>query len=181
VSEEDLLQRARRGDAAAFADLCVPHQRRAFNLALRLCGSRELAADLCQEALLRAYTSLGRFRGDSAFGTWLLRIVHNLCIDAMRRRDRRPQSSLEEEPVPPTGGDDPEEELLRQERRRLLLAALRRLSPEFRAAVVLRDVQGLSYDEAAAVAGVPVGTFKSRLHRARAELRELLRGTAVFG
>lgn len=181
--ERGLLQRARRGDADAFAALVEPHQRQIFNLALRLIGDRDLAADLTQDALLRAYLGLARFRGESRVGTWLARITHNACLDALRWRSRHPQQSLDDG-APGTGAallqgladaaPGPEAEVLRRESEGRLLAALETLDPEFRAAVVLRDIQGMSYEEAAAVAGVPVGTLKSRLHRARTRLRELL-------
>jgi RNA polymerase sigma-70 factor (ECF subfamily) len=158
------------------------YQRRAYNLAFRLLGDGEEAADVVQDALVRAYTRLGEFRGDAAFSTWLYRIVHNMCLDALRWRARHPRAPLpaaggpESRPAsaPADPGDGPEAAALRREQRDALVRALAELSPEFRAAVVLRDVQGLDYAEVAAITGVSLGTVKSRLHRARARLRELL-------
>lgn len=186
TEERRLLVLARRGDPDAFADLVAPYQRRLFNLALRLVGDRDLAADLTQDALLRAYRSLGRFRGEARFATWLSRITHNACLDALRWRSRHPAQPLdavngEGQPRPevPDPGPGPEAGVLRGELQAVLVRALDALDPEFRAAVILRDVQGRSYEEAAAIAGIPVGTLKSRLHRGRAHLRELLAPAGV--
>jgi RNA polymerase sigma-70 factor (ECF subfamily) len=182
ASEAELLARARRGDADAFAALVEPLQRRAFNLALRMLGDPDEAADVAQDALVRAYTRLGDFRGEASFATWLHRIVHNTALDALRWRARHPVEFLDPSPAagddPPrevaAAGEGPEAAAVRADERRAILRALAALSPEFRAAVILRDVQGLDYDEVAAVTGVSLGTVKSRLHRARARLRQLL-------
>lgn len=181
-SEADLLAQARLGDADAFATLIEPHQRRAYNLALRLLGDPDEAADVAQDALVRVYTRLGDFRGDAAFSTWLHRIVHNMCLDALRWRARHPALSLSGGPREEDGvereigstAEDPADAAVRADQRQAIRRALDGLSVEFRSVVVLRDVQGLDYEEIAAITGVGLGTVKSRLHRARSRLRDLL-------
>jgi RNA polymerase sigma-70 factor (ECF subfamily) len=182
ASEAELLVLARGGDPDAFAALVAPLQRRAFGLAYRMVGEPEEAADVTQDALVRAFTRIGDFRGDASFATWLHRIVHNTALDALRWRARHPVEPLDpgaerqgdpvREPVAVAAG--PEDIAVRADERRAIERALAALPPEFRAAVVLRDLQGLDYEEVAAVTGVSLGTVKSRLHRARARLRELL-------
>ena len=182
-SERRLLQRARRGDVAAFEQLLAPLMQPALVLAVRLLGDRQLAEDVAQDALLKAFTGIRHFRGDARFATWIFRIVHNACTDAIRYRARRPQASLDAggsgehpgpaaEPADPAPG--PEDVALERHGRAALLAAITALSPEYRAVVLLRDVQGLSYEEVAAITGQNLGTVKSRLHRARAALRTTL-------
>jgi RNA polymerase sigma-70 factor (ECF subfamily) len=182
TSEVELLELARGGDPDAFAALIAPLQRRAYTLALRMLGEREEAADVTQDALVRAYTRIADFRGEASFATWLHRIVHNTALDALRWRARHPIEALD--PMPSGGGEPvrevasatagPEDIAVRADERRAIERALAALTPEFRAVVVLRDVQGLDYEEVAAVTGVSLGTVKSRLHRARARLRQLL-------
>jgi len=130
---------------------------------------------------VRAFRGLGNFRGNAGFGTWIFRIVHNLWVDSLRRRPAIDQVCLESQSNLADPSPGPEKAMLRQERLAAFLAALRRLGPDARAAVVLRDIHGFAYEEASSVAGVPVGTFKFRLHRGRAELRALLRGSALVG
>ncbi len=182
ASEAELLNLARGGDPDAFAELIAPLQRRAYTLAFRMLGEREEAADVTQDAVVRAYTRIADFRGDASFATWLHRIVHNTALDALRWRARHPVEALD--PKPPGGGEPvrelaaaaagPEDIAVRADERRALERALAALTPEFRAVVLLRDVQGLDYEEVAAVTGVSLGTVKSRLHRARARLRQIL-------
>jgi RNA polymerase sigma-70 factor (ECF subfamily) len=180
-----LLRRARAGDPAAFEELVTPLLQPAYQLAVRLLGDRDLAEDVTQEALVKAFTGIRGFRGQARLATWLFRIVHNACTDALRHRARRPSLSLysagrEEEEGrpgdPPDPAPGPEERAMEQAGREAILRAVAALPPEFRAVVVLRDVQGLSYEEIAAITGVTLGTVKSRLHRARAALRSALGG-----
>jgi RNA polymerase sigma-70 factor (ECF subfamily) len=189
ASERELLDLARGGDPDAFAALVAPLQRRAFNLAYRMVGEPEEAADITQDALVRAYSRIGEFRGEASFATWLHRIVHNTALDALRWRARHPVEALD--PSPAGGGDPPrevaaatagpEDMAVGAHERRAIERALAALTPEFRATVVLRDLQGLDYEEVAAVTGVSLGTVKSRLHRARARLRELLTADGTHG
>lgn len=188
AAEADLLAAARRGDPDAFSALIAPLQGRAFNLAFRMLGDADEAADVTQDALIRAFTRLRDFRGDASFATWLHRIVHNTALDALRWRARHPADRLDAsfgDGDPPrevaATSEGPEDAAVRADERRAIERALAALTPEFRAAVVLRDVQGLDYDEVAVITGVSLGTVKSRLHRARARLRALLTSDGTAG
>lgn len=179
-----LVHRARAGEVAAFNLLVLQHQDAAYSLALRFLGSQQAAEDATQEAFLRAYRGIERFEGER-FRPWLLSIVANAARDELRRQKRRPQRSLDQarddvdRPAidPPDPGPSPEDATLRGELRGLLEAALRELPEDWRMVVLLSDVHGLAYDEVAAALGVPVGTVKSRLSRARGRLRDLLRAS----
>jgi RNA polymerase sigma-70 factor (ECF subfamily) len=171
------LAAARGGDAAAFGQLVRVYQDRLVNALLYVCGSHDEAEDVAQEALVQAYVKLATFAGDSAFYTWLYRIAMNAAIS--RRRKRRDAVSVEETREhtgrePADGGEQAEERLLREERAVLVQQALARLSEEHRAILVLREIDGCDYDQIAAVLEVPVGTVRSRLHRARLQLKEQL-------
>ncbi len=169
--DPELVRRAQRGDATAFADLVRHYEPRLRALAYRLLEDRDLTDDVLQEAYVRAFKALGRLRGDSSLGTWLYRITYNACIDELRRGRRVVPlfSGIESDSVDPRAG--PEESAVA---RGDLAAALASLSPEMRAVVVLVDADGLDYREAAKVLGVPPGTVGSRLNRARAVLRTAL-------
>ncbi len=179
-----LVRRARAGDLSAFNLLVLQHQNAAYSLAVRFLGAQQAAEDVTQEAFLRAYRSIGRFQGDR-FRAWLLSIVANAARDELRRQRRRPQYSLDaardhpERPSidPADPGPSPESGALRGELRGQIEAALRELPDDWRMVVILVDVHGLSYEEVAQATGVPVGTVKSRLSRARARLRDRLRAT----
>lgn len=154
-----------------------------FNFLYRMVGERSHAEDLTQEVFLKAYEALPRFRGESAFGTWLYRIAHNHCLNALKRRGREiPVTELGNDAShgnPLTRSADPSappDELLEQrELRAVVQAKLAELTPEHRAILVLRDIQGLSYDEIAATLDLEGGTVRSRIHRARMELKEKIR------
>lgn len=180
VHEDDLIRLAQQGQVAAFEALVERHQARVYSLALRLTGNRDDAFDMAQEALLKAFLSLPAFRGQSSFSTWLHRITTNVCLDEMRRRGRRPLLAVEreDEDAPPRAYADPspgpEAEALRREERRAIERAIAALPEEFRVPLVLRDLQGFSYEEIAELTGLPLGTVKSRIHRARLQLRDRL-------
>lgn len=178
--EAALVARSREGELSAFNALVEIYQAQVYNLCLRMLASAEAAEDAAQETFLSAYRNIGRYRGP-VFRAWLLRIAVNACTDELRRRRRRPQISLDA--VSPEGSaalelpdtsDLPEERALRSETLRNLQAALMRLPIDQRAAVVLCDVQGLSYEEISASLGVSLGTVKSRISRGRNRLRRLL-------
>jgi len=186
MDEAALIADARRGDVEAFNRLVLAHQSKAFNLAYRITGDGDSAADATQEAFLSAYRSLNRYRGGS-FRAWLLRIVTNACYDELRRRKRRPAESLEEmEEASPTGdgvatedvffaaNDGPEASAERAEVTRAIERCLLGLPSEFRTVVILADILALDYTEVASAMGSPVGTVRSRLARARARLRQCL-------
>jgi RNA polymerase sigma-70 factor, ECF subfamily len=185
MDEIALINAARHGDLDAFNRLVLAHQDQVFNLTYRMLGEMEPAEDAAQDAFISAYRNLNGYRGGS-FKAWLLRIATNACYDELRRRQRRPTIPLEpvnqdeEEIESPTWladpSDSPEVLAERQELNQAIQHCLENLSPEFRAVVVLVDVQGLDYDETAKAIRKPVGTVKSRLARARQRLRDCLQG-----
>ncbi len=167
------------GRTAAYGELVRKYQDRVFNLAARILGNPEDAADAAQDAFLHAYQALPNFKGDSEFFTWLYRIAFNAAVS--QKRKRRPVARLEAggdggaaEPADPASIDPPPPAVERAEETAKLSATLARLSPDHRAVLVLKDIDGLMYEEIAVVVGVPVGTVRSRIHRARLELRGLL-------
>jgi RNA polymerase sigma-70 factor (ECF subfamily) len=179
VDERETIRRARAGDQAAREVLALAHRRAAFLLALQLLGNREDALDAAQDAMLRFFTTLDRFRTDEPVRPWLYSIVRNRCRDLLRRGRVRRSEPLEPEPDRwrPELVDtqaDPHREAERSELRRRVFAALGTLSPEQREILVLRDYQDLSYEEIATVLRIPKGTVMSRLHRARKALAAVL-------
>ncbi len=178
--EGQLIAAAQKGDQVAFEELVNVYQSILFNAAYRILSDTEAAADATQEALLSVYRALKTFRGGS-FKAWMLRIVTNACYDQLRRKQRRPTCSLEALLVGPgihrafiEKTEDPESYVLRQDLGQTLQRGLSMLSLDQRTAVVLSDIHGLSYPEIAEIAGVPVGTIKSRISRGRARLRDYL-------
>ncbi|MDI3522967.1 MAG: polymerase sigma-70 factor, subfamily [Bacillota bacterium] len=180
VADEVLVSACRRGDQDAFATLVERYQGKIYNLAYRLLGNADDAGEMAQEVFCRAYVKLGEFRGEASFSTWLYRIAHNICYDELRRRRRRPVASLEAEtesrtrlevPAPQPG---PAELCARQAVRERLQQLIATLPPDQRTALVLRDIQDLSYEEMAQVLQCSLGTIKSRLNRARRTLRDKL-------
>lgn len=166
-ADELLVRRAQKGERYAFEKLVEAHEQRMYTLAARVLGSREDAADAVQEALVRAWLALPRFRGEARFSTWLYRIVVNSAHDVRaKRRDR-----TAEEPPDPV---DPRDRFAEQELSSELQRALDALDETYRVAVVLYDVLGCSYAEIAEMTGVPEGTVKSRIFRGRGELAERL-------
>lgn len=184
MGNDDLLvERAKRGDLAAFEQLVNQYERKVYSLAYRLMGNHEDANDAAQEAFIRVFRMLPDFRGDSSFATWLFRIVSNACLDELRRRKRQPVTSIdsrievsdgEVEREIPDAADTPEQALERVEVQKLVQYGIQSLDEDYRSVLVLRDIQGLSYNEVADVLGLTMGTVKSRLNRARAALKEKL-------
>ena len=178
TSQQPAIEAARRGDLDAFNTLVLAHQTQVHNLCMRILGSPAAAEDASQETFLTAWRKLSQLRGES-FRPWLLRIAVNACRDELRRRGRRPASSLEvsmaeglAEPADPE--PLPEAAALSGELRRQIEAALLALPEDQRTAIVLSDIQGLDYEEIAQVTRASLGTVKSRLSRGRARLRALL-------
>jgi RNA polymerase sigma-70 factor (ECF subfamily) len=165
------------GDNAAFGRLVAAYQDRLFNSLLRVLGSSEDAADIVQDAFVQAFTKLNTFRGDSGFYTWLYRIAFNLAMSHARRGRKTEsldgmKSVVGEEPL--DGRPTVETGMMQQERAELVHAALAQLSMDYRQILVLREIDGCRYDEIAVILDLPVGTVRSRLFRARMEMRDLL-------
>ncbi len=180
MDEQRLIAQAQRGDLHAFNQLVLAYQSTMYNVAYRILGDGDAAADATQDAFVSAYRAIARFRGGS-FKAWLLRIVTNACYDQLRVKQRRPTDSLDDMLVEPehdaTLRDDsesPEEFVLRQELGAAIQRGLSTLPPDQRITLVLSDIEGLSYDEIAAATHVSLGTVKSRLSRARSKLRDYL-------
>jgi RNA polymerase sigma-70 factor (ECF subfamily) len=184
MDEALLAQAAKNGDLNAFNRLVLEYQDLAYNVAFRLLSDPDSASDALQEAVISAYRSLDNYRGGS-FKSWLLRMVTNKCYDELRRRKRRPTIPLEpndpetdEEIESPNWlADDspsPEEEMMRMDLDKAVQDCINHLPEEFRAVVVMVDMQAMDYQEAAEIIGKPLGTIKSRLARARIKLRDCL-------
>ena len=178
LSDEALVDRARSGDLDAFGALVERHRDVVYRVAARIVGEGD-AEDVAQDAFLRAFHRLSLFRGESPFRAWLLRIAQNAALNAVTRRRVDPLERPEEEAAGARARKaterTPADALEVSERRSRLARKLRELQPPHRAVLVLRDIEGLSYEEIAEVMETPVGTVKGRLHRARRELIEILR------
>ncbi len=175
--DRELVRRARAGQTAAFGELVERHGDVVYRVAARVVGPHE-AEDVSQDAFLRAFHRLDRFRGEARFRAWLLQIAHNTALNALTRRRPEPAGAAEDvtrvAPLP-AAERQPASRLEDSERRDRLGTKLRQLRPEHRVVLVLRDLEGLPYGEIAAVTETPVGTVKGRLHRARTELIDILR------
>lgn len=172
---DDLVQRLRAGDARAFEDLVIAHQHRVFGVALRMLGTRADAEEVAQEVFLRVHRAIGTFRGDAKLSTWLYAITSRLCLTRLGSGERRTQHLGEDAFI--RLADDrpgPTAALERRERELALQRAIAELPDDRRIVLILRDLEGLSYDEIAASLDLELGTVRSRLHRARMELREKL-------
>jgi RNA polymerase sigma-70 factor (ECF subfamily) len=177
-TDAQLIDATLAGDSAAYGQLVTRYQDRLYNTLLHVVGSPDDALDLVQEAFVQAFLKLESFRGNAAFYTWLYRIALNQAISFKRRS--RPMASVEhnretrgDEPADPSG--EPDERLLQHERVEQVHAALATLSEEHRAVLVLREIDGCCYETIAEMLDMPVGTVRSRLHRARMQLREQLK------
>ena len=176
--ESRIVQKVLKGDVNAFEKLVLEYEKSVYNIALRMTGNSEDASDMTQEAFIKAYNSLQSFRGDSKFSVWLYRIATNVCLDFLRSKSRKPTVSLsvednEGEEVQLDVADEsqsPELLLDRQMTRESVRRGLETLSPEYRQILLLREIQGLSYDEISQTLGLEVGTVKSRIFRARKKL-----------
>lgn len=184
MDEQSLIAAAQRGNLDAFNELVLNYQDQVYNLAYRIMGDPASAADATQEAFISAFQNIDGFRGKckSSFKSWLMRIVSNACYDELRRRKRRPTTGFEDfeidteaNPALISEDEGPEECAEQDEMAQALQAGIETLPPEQRATLVLVDVQGFSYEEAAEATDAPLGTVKSRLARARRKMRDYLR------
>ncbi len=171
-NEAELLTRVVTGDREAFDAIMRVHEDRVFSVCLRILGDRERALDATQDTFLTVFRKAGQFQGRSAVGTWIYRIAVNTCYDQLRRARRRPADSLPEhiDPSDPSAEDAIESAAMRPD----IEIALARLPEDFRTAVILSDLEGLSLPEVAEVLAVPVGTVKSRVFRGRRLLAQYL-------
>jgi RNA polymerase sigma-70 factor (ECF subfamily) len=182
MNETYLIQAAKRGDVDSFNALVLAYQDVAYTVAYRIMGEPHSAADAAQEAFISAYQKLHQFRGDS-FKPWLMRIVTNACYDELRRRQRRPATSLDAlSDVQPADGlqlhspqENPEQHAQRSELNTAIQDCINDLPDDQRVIAVLSDVESYAYQEIADITGLPLGTVKSRLSRARSRLRDCLR------
>ena len=182
VNEKELVLRAKNGEIRAFEELVAEYQSVVFNVALKILCNHDDAADMAQEALIKAFKNISRFEGKSKFSTWLYKITYNVCIDDLRRNKKMNVRSIDEtyddgddaiiEPVDPA--PTPEESYISKERAQFLHAAIDSLSPEHRTAIIMRDVNGFSYEEIAKIQGCSLGTIKSRINRARNQLKDII-------
>jgi RNA polymerase sigma-70 factor, ECF subfamily len=177
ATDVELLERCRRGEESAFDALVVRHQQRALNVAFQLLRNHEDATEVAQDAFVRIYRSIGEFRGECEFTTWLHHVVVNLARNKYRWWKRRGrQQTLPMEDVPQLAGatDSPDTEAVKAEFVQRLMAKMGELPEQFREVLVLRNIENMSYEQMAVALQCPVGTIKSRLTRAREALRKSL-------
>ena len=190
MDERLLVKKAQKGDHKAFEQLMEEHFKKIYNLAYRMTGNPDDASDMTQEVMLKLFRNIGSFKGDSKFSTWVYRVATNTCLDELKKSRRHSHTSLnteydtgdgeitcEVEDTSPT----PEEMTEKKELRGMVADAVQRLSPDHRAAIVLRDIKGFSYGEIAKILNCTEGTVKSRISRARASLKEVLEKDFGFG
>ena len=187
VQERKLIQRCRRGDRKAFEELVIKYQKRALNLAYRFLGNYEDAQDVTQDAFVKAFRSIKKFKEKSSFYTWLYRIVVDFCYRKFRSRayrERRRTMSLEKPILTeegeisrtiPSKEETPREILIRKEIQQAIQGAIDSLGDKPRSVIILHDVEGFSYEEMAEILNCSIGTIRSRLHRAREILRDKLK------
>lgn len=191
LDDQELVRRCRNGDLSSFDELMRRYEKKVYSLCFRMTGNTEDAADLAQEAFLKVYRALPAFRGQAAFSTWLFRIVTNNCLDGRRRAASRPtllalDRTLDTEEGEltlelPGNSPDPQNSLLQAELQHEISLLLGSLPSGQRLVLVMRDLEGYTYEEIAAALNVSLGTVKSRLNRARLRLRDLyLRKEELF-
>lgn len=183
ANDQSLIRRCRDGDVDAFGGLVLRYQDRLFGTLVHLLGSLDDARDVTQDAFVLAFEKLATFRGESAFYSWLFRIAYNAAM-TRKRKERRQPASIDEarrqhgDQLSDERADaDPAAALDTEERQAIVRRALNELAEDYRTAIILKEIEGLQYDEIAQIVGCPIGTVRSRIHRARHELREKLSRT----
>lgn len=181
MNERELVQKSANGDTHAFEELIAPYQQGIINYAYTMFKSREDAFDMAQETLIKAFVSISAFGGQSSFKTWLYKIATNVCLDEIRRRKRRiktqslvPDGENEAETEIADESTSPETLAQKNELKKAVLDAIGELEAEYRTVLSLRELAGMDYGEIARVMSLPLGTVKSRISRARGQLREKL-------
>lgn len=181
MDETELIRKSQQGDMDAFEQLLLQYEKRVYTIAYKYMGNHEDAGDMAQEALIKAYRSIGNFRGESSFGTWIGRITANRCLDELRKRKRLTVTSLDEEIELEEGSVQkeavadtatPEEHVIRTETVEYVQSMLSTMREEYRIVLVLRELEGHSYEAIAQMLSCSVGTVKSRINRARRYLKE---------
>lgn len=186
--ENILIAQVQNGDSASFEKLVLENQTKVYNLALRMVGSEQDAYDMSQEAFIKAYNSIALFRGDSRFSVWLYRLTTNVCLDFLRSEGRRAHGSLtyiseeedEKELEIPDDRFSPETLMEKKELREAVNKGLMSLPKDYRAILLLREIDGLSYEEIAEALSLEEGTVKSRIFRARKRLCAILTDDGNF-
>lgn len=184
MNETELVRQAKNGNTDAFEQLISDYQAKIYYIAFHMMGNEQDAEDAAQEAILKAYRYLSSFKEESGFYTWLYRITHNICLDMLRKRKRNHTHSTDLVKKDRDGQEtevqlvddkpQPEEELMSRQVQTDMQAAIAELKEHYRTVIVLRDIEGMSYEDIAAVTEISVGTVKSRLNRARESLRKIV-------
>ncbi|WP_164522196.1 sigma-70 family RNA polymerase sigma factor [Halocella sp. SP3-1] len=183
ISDKELIKRFRNNDESAFEELVLRYQKKVYNTVLRMLSNLDDTSDITQEIFIKVYQNLEKFKGQSSFSTWLFSIAGNHCRDELRKRQKElkhrsldsiAEERKETERVSNNSNYQPEESSIQNEQFRDIEIALSKLSIEYREPLVLRDIQGFTYDEISKILNLPAGTVKSRLSRARCKLRDKL-------
>ncbi len=182
--EKELLEKSKNGDIEAFEKLIERYQKKVFNMAFRIIGNHDDASELAQEVFIRIFKSIKTFKEESSFSTWVYRITTNICLDELRKRKNRKIVYLDDD-IKSEDGEmkrqledtrpTPEAAAEKNEVKRVVESAIQALSDEHRTVIVMRDLQGFSYEEIASIIKCPEGTVKSRINRARQALRDILK------
>ena len=191
MDEQELINGAAAGNMRAFEELIIPFEKPVYNFCLRMLGDSRDAQDVSQEVFIKIYKSIKNYRSrfDGSFKCWLYRVANNACIDEMRKRKSRLKPESLDAAYETEGGDmgrqfvspgkTPEDIAIEKERRAAIKKAISSLPADFRRMIVLREMQGLSYEEISNITGIKIGTVKSKISRARDMLREQIKKTCV--
>ena len=183
MDEANLISKAKGGDTEAFEKLIESSKGLLFNLALKLLQNQDDAEEATQEVLLKMYKNISGFKGDSAFNTWAYRVMHNYCMDLLRKNKNKKNVSLDERisyeeasdaQIQASQEDSPERQAEKNELKKIVRGAIAKLPESQRELIVLRDIEGLGIEEISKITSLPNGTIKSRLNRARLKLRDIL-------
>lgn len=183
-NETQLVKKSRAGNIEAFEQLISAYERKAYNIALRIMGNEEDAKDMAQEAFIRIFKSISKFKEQSSFSTWMYRIVTNVCLDEIRKRKNSKVISMDSGIETDNGeikmelksdSQTPEEAFQRKENIKIILDAVNELSDDYKSVIVLREMQGFSYEEISNIMECSIGTVKSRINRARKLLKDKLK------
>lgn len=180
ADDELLIRRAQQGDGKALEELLFAYEKRVYNIACRFMGNESDAFDMAQESLIKIYRGIASFKGESSLSSWVYRITVNTCMDGLRKRKNAPISleySIEKGvPFEDVCTETPETQALSLERAEDIQRAINVLADNYKAVIVMRDIDGFSYEEISQMLKISVGTVKSRINRGRQKLRELLQG-----